>query len=373
MQKSNSNSIKSRGFVLSSGAIIHAYFVSLGTSFGFIILGIPLMHFFPVLKNYGGFIVMIPMLLVVLLMLLYILVLFCTVVFEPDIITLKFFGITIRKIPVSKFKTFCAVGNEKEDVLCLSPYSIDEMADMEEKRLLRSFYYKHNVPFRKRKESWKIDFVRDFLNRIRRSFFGAFKDKNIVMFEIHSALQYSLRQMYPQLPYVNCTVKTSYYETRLDRARENEAVCYTLAPDLYMVQIEPDGIHISTKKKEVTFIPAQQIKTAVRVDIFREYEKFNPHHAALLYISNMSEKELAEHPKSKGYGDFILSESDNRALMAMTAATHLAFRWTYKNKNSCVIHLTKKNLEAVQTLYPHVQFNDISSCWLNNSLDTPSR
>lgn len=368
MQKSNSNSIKVHGFALSGAGIFYLYFVYTGAAFALIIFGAPLMNLLPVIEDIELLSVL-PALVVLVIFFLHFLCCFYSVTLEPDVVTLKFFGITIRKIPVSKFKTFCAVGNEKEDVLCLSPYSIDEMADMEEKRLLRSFYYKHNVPFRKRKESWKIDFARDFLNRVRRSPFGAFVKKNIVMFRMHSAVQFSVRKMYPQIPYENYTLTVSPFS----RTNEDEIISYPMQVGIRKIYMQPDGIHIFNNKKDVAFIPALQIKTAVRVDIFREYDKYFPHHIPLLYISDMSESELAEHRTSRGYSGFKLDKSDNQALLAMTAATYLAGTWRIARKNSCVIHLTKKNLETVQTLYPHVQFNDISSCWLNNSLDTPSR
>lgn len=365
MQKTH-NEIKTRGFALSGAALMYLSFIYIAVSWGFLIVLIPLEHFFPALKEFSWLIIA-PSILVAVILLFYILCCFYTVILEPNMVILKWFGIPVRHIPTSRFKTFCAVGNEREDVLCLSCYSVNEMANMQEKRLLRSFLNKHDVPFRKRKADWQNDFAREYLNRIRQSPFRVIMERDIVMLEMHSALQCAIRQMYPQFPYVNCTGVNSHHVSRFSCIKEDQTVCFLLQPYIYEVHIELDGIHICTKKEEVSFIPAQQIKTAVRVDVFKRYAKHFPHHMPLLYISNMSEEELALQSSSRGYGGFYLDASADQALMAMMAATYLTVHWSKKNTGSCILHHTEKNLEALRTLYPHIQINEVSANWLENA------
>lgn len=371
MQKSCNIGIKAHGFAFSGAAVMYLFFLYIGAMWGLMIALIPLVHFFPVLKEYEWLFAA-PTILVPAILLLRMLCCFYTVILEPNMVTLKWFGIPVRRIPVSRLKTFCAVGNGREDVLCLSCYSINEMANMQEERLLRSFLDKHNVPFRKRKADWQNAFAKEHLNRLRKSPFSIFKERDVVMFEMHPSLQYLVHKMYPKLPYMNYTGVTSYHVSRFNSVRENQAVCFPLQLYEYEVRIEKDGIHICNKKEEVSFIPAQKIKTAVRVDVFKGYEKYWPHHMPLLYITSMSEEELAEQASSRGYGGFYLDTSANQALLSMTAATYLTLRWNKSNKDCCILHHTEKNLNALQTLYPHVHINDIAAAWLQDSSEPPT-
>lgn len=370
MQKSCNMGIKAPGFALSGVSVMYLFFIYIGAMWGLLIVLIPLVDFFPVRKE-CEWLIAAPSILVVVILLLHILCCFYTVILEPNMVTLKWAGIPVRRIPASRFKTFCAVGNGREDILCLSCYSINEMANMQEERLLRSFLDKHDVPFRKRKADWQNVFAGEYLNRLRKSPFSIFKERDVVMFEMHPALQYLIRQMYPQLPYRNYTGVTSYHVSRYSGARENQAVCFPLQLGEYEVRIETDGIHICNKKDEVSFVPAQQIKTVVRVDVFKGYEKYYPHHMPLLFITSMSEEELATQTTSRGYAGIHLGDTTNQALLAMMAATYLTLRWNKSHKDCCVLYHTEKNLNALQTLYPHIYINDIAAAWLQDSSESP--
>ena len=368
MQKSCNIGIKAPGFALSGASGMYLCFIYMAAMWGLLLMLIPLVHFFPVLKE-CEWLIAAPSILVVVILLLHILCCFYTVILEPDVVTLKWFGIPVRRIPTTKFKTFCAVGNEREDVLCLSCYSVNEMAHMQERRLLCSFLDKHDVPFRKRKADWQDSFAREYLNKLCKSPFSIFRERDVVMFEMHPALQYAIRQMYPQLPYMNYTGVTSYHASRYNSVRENQAVCFPLQLCEYEVRIETDGIHICNKKDEVSFIPARQIKTVVRVDIFKGYDKYHPHHMPLLFVTCMSEEELAAQTANRGYAGIHLGDTTNQALLAMMAATYLTLHWKKNNAVCCAVHHTENNLNALRTLYPHIHINDIAATWLKDSCE----
>jgi len=270
------------------------------------------------------------------------------VILEPNTITIKIFGIPYRRIPVSKIKLFCTVGNGAEDVLCFSSYCVDELAQIQEERLLRSFLNKHNVPFRKRKANWKDSFAREYLNHLRRKQFFPFGKQEIVMLNMHAALQYAISQMYPHLLYKNYTEINSSYVAKYRMFSPNygglskKGTLY--APSslyAYNVRLEPDGIHISNKKKEVSFIPAQRIQTVVRVDIFKPYEKNHPHHVPLLFVACMPEERLAKYTISNGYAGFHLYSTADNALFAMTTATYLASHWNIHKTDYCIFFYTR--------------------------------
>lgn len=366
MQESCNTRIKAPGFALSGAAVMCLYFIYMGVVLGLLLIFFLLAHFFPALKEYEWLIVA-PSILVAVILLLHLLCSFYTVILEPDMVTLKWFGISVRRISAAKFKTFCAVGNGREDVLCLSCYSVNEMADMQERRLLRSFLDKHNVHFLKRRADWQNSFAREYLIKLRNSPFSIFRERNAVMLEMHPALQYAIWQMYPQLPYMNYTGVTSYYASKYDSVRENKAVCFSLQVYESEVHIQTDGIHICNKEDEVSFIPAQQIKTVVRVDIFKGYNKMYPHHMPLLFVTCKSEEELAAQTVNRGYAGIHLGDMTNQALLAMMTATYLTLHWKKNNTDCCVVHHTENNLNALQRLYPHIHFNDIAATWLQNT------
>lgn len=368
MEKRHSASIKARGIMLSGAAFYYLTFIYIGFLFAYLVGIILLLHFFPFLQQ-DEWLLVLPLFFPFFFPVIYLLFGSYTVILEPEEVILKWFGIPFRRIPVSRFKTFCAVGNGEEDVLCLCGYSADEMVQMQEQRLLRSVLNKHNVQFQKRKPDWQNEFARGYLNYLRKSPFSIFRERNMVMLEMHPAVQYSLRQMYPQLPYMNCTGVTSCHIPRFSGFKENRAVCGLLEFYPYEAHIEADGIHISTKRKDLLFIPAQQIKTAVRVDIFRGYAKHIPHHIPLLFITTMSEEELALQAVEKDHKMFLPNEPHKQALLAMMAAMRLAPNWNKSKKNCCVVYHTQKNLDALKTHYPHIQINDISANWLDSSFE----
>ena len=290
--------INATGITFSAAAIFYITFIYIGIKLGLVILLIPLSHFFPILKEYD-WIRFIPEILTLGILISYSFWSFYSVLLYKDTVILKRFGIKIKKIPVSDFKAFCIVGNDRENILCLSRYSFEEMARMQETRLSRGIFSKHELPFMKRKTNWQDDFAKGYLLHLHKNPLNAFKKQNVVMLDMHPALQYSIRKMYPQLPYKNLTDITSPYLSRFSTLPEKRSVCFSLQASEYTFRMEPDGIHIETSKEEIFSIPAQQIKTAVRVDMFRSYDKLNPPHTPLLFLSTISEDDLIEHPSPR--------------------------------------------------------------------------
>ena len=360
------SAIKATGIASSSAAIFYITFIYIGIKLGLLILLIPLSHFFPIFKEYD-WIRFIPEILTLGILISHPFCSFYSVLLYKDSVILKKFGIKIKEIPVSEFKSFCLVGNDREDILCLSRYSFEEMSRMQEARLARGVFSKHELPFMKRKPNWQNDFAKGYLFHLHKSPFNAFKKRNVIMLDMHPALQYSIQKMYPQLPYKNLTEITSPYLSRFSEIPANQVFCFQMQTSEYTFRMENDGIHIETKKEEIFSIPANQIKTAVRIDLFTPYNKFSPPHIPLLFLTTMSEDELSKHQTAKIFFSSHCSETDNKELLAMTAASHFAWRWNKNQTNSCVIPFTEKNLEMLRTLYPHVQINEISSGWISNS------
>lgn len=248
--------LKVRGAALSGVSSIYLFVICLVTIWAVLLVWIPLTHFFPVLICHD-WILAIPAILGALIMLISVIASFHTVFLDRDQIVVRWLGITVRRLPVSKLALLCAVGNGREDVLCLSCRTIDEMAQLQEEQLLRNALTKHDVVFRKRKATWKDAFAREYLDHLRRGPFGFFLDRDVVMLEMKPEIQYLLRHIYPHLPYRNYTVVTSCYASRFSGIRDDRWSGVFPLPHTYRIALEPDGIHVRTKKKEISFVPAQ--------------------------------------------------------------------------------------------------------------------
>lgn len=363
MENKNPPQIKALGCSISGIYLAYLSFIYIGIMFGFILALTLLTALFPGLKE-QGWLGIVPSAIILLMLIFHETFCFYSVNFYSDKIILKWFGIPVETIPLSEFKLFCAIGNDSEDVLCLSRYSIEELAEMNEQKLLRGIFTKHEVDVRKQNANWQTNFAKEYLLRSRRNPFGIFRKKDFVMFDMHPSLQYALKKMLPQIPYKNLTNIHTLHISRFSEIPKNEVMYF--GPKMYdkhYFYMKRDGIHIETAKKEISFIPAEQIKTAVRVDSFMGYSKYYPHHIPLLFITTMSEKELADLPFAK----LGTNEADGPTLLAMNAAHHLTFRRSKNKKDSCVIPLTKQNLDILRARYPDVQIIETASNWIFDS------
>jgi len=357
--QSHQGKIKAPGASLSDIGLV-AY---LGASLVGVYLLLPLMFFFSALQYDWLVIVLISLPLDIFA--LHVIFSFYSVVFLQEAVCLMRFGKVVRRIPISRFRLLCAAGNEREDYLCLSCYCEEEMVQMQEQRWLRSFLHKHDVPFLKRKARWQGDFVSAYLNRLRRG--RTFRERGVIFFQMDVGLQQTLRQLYPQLPYRNYTQVTSPYVPPFWGVDENQAVCLAPTAQTCRVQLRPEGIRIFSGKEEKCLLPAEKLCTVVQVDVFPAYSKLFPHHMPLLFVTDLTQDQLAAKAAGGGHSGVCLGQPVNRELRAMTAATYMAWHWTPAQKNCCVLHRTQKNLQTLQEMYPHLQLNGTATAWLEET------
>lgn len=282
----------------------------------------------------------------------------------PDGLTLTRMGIFVRTIPASQLRLLCMVGNEREDVLCLSTWSIEELAQLEERKMLKNALTRHDVALFKRRGDWQDCFARNYLNRLRRSPLRIRKNKGVILLNADPTLQFLLHTMYPQLPYRNYTGVTAHYRMY---ERERNVPCFTLQESEYSIHPQQDGIHIRTKKEERWSLPAEQIRTIVRVDRFGSYEKFYPHHMPILIITSLSAEELASRTPENLFGAETAGFPNAEELLAQAYCRRQVNRWTIKNTQMCPMHGTDSNAETLRSLYPHARWIDLSANWLENS------
>lgn len=242
--------------------------------------------------------------------------------------------------------------------MCLTAHSIDELASRREVKLLRCYFTKHEVPLRKKRADWAESFAREYLNGLRKHPFGIFRDPQTIMMPMQTTLQYLIHSMYPEIPYKNFTDMTPCHSIR-----ENIAPCFSLQLSDYRIDLQNEGIWVSANRKKRFCIPAQDIKTVVRVDIFTSYAKYLPHHLPILFITKMTEEELASNPPGKLCEMNTDLLPNRQTLLAHACASDLSQRWTVRKTDSCNLYLTETNIRRIRTLYPHACWIDLSDSW----------
>jgi hypothetical protein len=245
------------------------------------------------------------------------------------------------------------VGNEREDALCLTTRTIEEMAQLEEKHLLRNYFTKYDVPFIKKKADWQDALAKKYLMRMWRRPFGIFRDQTTILWQMDPVVQHQIRKLYPQLPYKNYTCITGKQATPyFDKTK---APCFWMPMEPCSVAIQEDVIVLYTKKEEKRRFLLRDIKTIVRVDVFGQSKHF-PHHLPLLFLSVHS---LADAMQEDA--------TEEQLFQAYQTATREALRWTVKKDDCCNLPYTPELVAHLHALCPDAQWIDLSDGWLNNT------
>lgn len=344
--------ISTRGFGLSGISVFYLSVIYLALMWLGLLILIPLVHFFPAVKG-KNWILAVPCLLVTGMLLAHLLSSFYRVILTEDRVVLSWLRIPLRKLFEQDMRLFCAVGNEREDVLCLTSRTVEEMALLEEKHLLRSFVTKYDVPLIKKKNDWQDVLARKYLNRMRRSPLGIFSDKQILFMTMDPVVQHKIHSLYPQLPYKNYTGVTRNRKNTFFNPKT--APCFWMPTDPCSVEIMDDGIVLRTKKEiKRRFVP-EKIRTIVRVDIFRSYDKFFPHHLPVLYVSVYTPEEMVG----------ISKETESSPILqAYRYAEREALHWYVKKENGCNLPCSPEILSQLKSLCGHAQWIDISDGWI---------
>ena len=353
--KGQATAIKTHGTDLSK-SLIYIWFFYMAAICVWGLLFALLSHFLPFIVN--DWVLFFPWIITTVLLVCYMVFSFrYTVTLTEETIVRSWLGIPLCKYSVSDLQIFCAVGDEREDLLCLTSRTVEEMAQLEERKLLRSFISKHDVPFLKKRADWQDVLARKYLNRLRRSPLGSFRDKKTLFMALDLGVQQQIRCLYPNLPYKNYTGitknKAYFYFNKA-------AIPYFGMPtDLYFAEFQNDHIILRTKKQIKRRIPFADIKTIVRVEIFRPGDKYFPHHLPVLFLSVYQPEEMAKRARRL---------ENDPILQAYRYAEREAMWWTAKREDCCNLPYTEETVAKLRRLCGHAQWIDISDGWL---LDSP--
>lgn len=305
------------------------------------------MEYIPTLTNFEWipFIPFIPCIVIFVLILLSYL---CKVIIFEDEIILYCLGISIRKLSVQNIRLICSVGNGREDLICISEYTTDDLAVLGERYLSKSFFRSGEVQFIKKKNNFKDIFAKSYLNRLRRNLFSFFQDEKVLFIPMNSIIVYKILRLFPHLPYKNYTGipeknPDSFYD-------ESIVPFYHINGDI----IE-DEIIIRSNNKIKRIISIDTIKVIVRVDIFTQYQKNTPHHRAFLYLSQRKVEEIENKLK--------LQEGD-KVLDVYRFAENEVKHWTLKKSDSCILSYSPELAEKLYDRCKNAHWIDISDKWL---------
>ena len=356
MRSKSSLALKTRGFGLSGVSAFYISIIYMVSMWLWLLLLIPLAHFFPLIIKNNVWFLALPCLLILALFVLHLLSLFYTVTLTKNTVILSWLRIPLRKVPVDTLRLFCAVGNEREDVLCLTSRTIEDMALLEEKHLLRNYFTKYDVPLLKKKADWQDALAKKYLNRMRRSPLGAFRDRNTLFMTMDPVAQHQIHKLYAHLPYKNYTGITDHKAAPF--SDQTKAPCFWMPIDPCSVAIQEDAVVLYTKKEEKRRFSLGDIKTIVRVDVFRSYDKYFPHHLPVLFLSVRSLADITEKD---------VAAEDDLILQVYRYAAKEALRWSVKKDDCCNLPYTPEIVSHLHTLCPDAQWVDISDGWIANT------
>ena len=346
-------SVKTWGCGQSQASVMYSCLLGYGSMLAWILLLLPLKHFWPIIQDHN-WIVVLPPLLIFSLWVLHLSSAFYKVTLTKDTLVLSWMHIPLCKMPIDKLCLLCAVGNEREDALCLTTRTVEDMAQLEEKHLLCNYFTKYDVPLIKKKADWQDALAKKYLMRLWRYPFRIFRDQTTLFMPMDTVVQHQIRKLYPQLPYKNYTCITGkqaslYYD-------KSKVPCLARPLEDFSVDVQEDAIVLYTKKEEKRRYLLRDVKTIVRVDIFWPSNKYFPHHCPLLFLSVHSLLDATQE-----------GAAEERLFQVYQTATKEARRWTVKKDDCCNLPYTPEIVSRLRAMCPDAQWIDISEGWLNNT------
>ncbi len=273
-----------------------------------------------------------------------------------DSLLLTWCGIPVKSISLDELRLLCAVGNEQYDLLCLTCHSPDELAQMEEADMLRNYFSKDELPFLKQKADYRDSFARKQALRLSQKPFLLLRNEKTLFLRMDPLLLQQIRALYPELPYRNYTdckkYTIPYYGSKSYR------LCMQSFTTHYSPELTASSIEFYRGTVVKRTVPLSTIQAIVRVDIFMAESKTSPHHLPLLFLSNLSVKEMAE--KS------TFSHKSN-PMKAYKYAHDQAKRWRIDTPDCCNLPCTEDTIAHLKVHCPNAQWLDISEHWLADS------
>ena len=285
-----------------------------------------------------------------------------SMVLFPEGAQIRFCNQVIRQIPVSELKLICGVGEFKTHFLCLSPWSIEELAQRREERMKKGVFTKHDLPFIKRSPEGERRLAKEYLLK------GVWRlpkfrtEIAVLRMPFDPVVAIYLRRMYPQLPYL---------DLRSGGANPFSMYSANQIPFTnYRYRLDEAGIHVLEEfgKNERRCFQPQQIKTIFRLDRFVQMSNTEPGYGKYLVVSELELGELARRGKKKGWEKWkkqIIAQLPEAEEMYATEF-HFSgfFIRNWRTATDCHFAHTPELEQQLRNLCPHARWVDYSDKWL---------
>lgn len=275
----------------------------------------------------------------------------------PEGVQVRVFGKILRQIPVSDMKILCAVGDDREQYLCLSSWDLEELAERREKVLRRGIFTRQDLPFLKRKPDWQECFAKEYLlhpKRFSRNF-------PVLWFSFDPVVVIFLRRLYPHLPYVDLR------NSMMGRMGMQPPDQIPFSGERYWM--DEEGIHIrgELSNTECRWFRADRIQTILRVDRFVSISKTEPAYGCYLVTSELSLEALAYRGKCKRRQKWkrIIIDQLPQAEEMYAAEFYFSglFTWNWRKATECHILYTPEAEAMLRKICPHARWVDYSKEW----------
>lgn len=283
--------------------------------------------------------------------------LYCDRILFPEGVQVRVFGKVLGQLPAAEMKLLCAVGDDREQYLCLCGWSLEELAQRREESLQRGLLTRQDLPFLKRNPDWQTRFAKEYLLRS-----GNFSRKTRVLripFDPVAAV--FLRRLYPQLPCLDLR------NSMLSRVGAQAQDRTPFTKERYW--IDEKGIHIrgELRNSERRWFPAKEIKTILRIDRFTTLSKSEPAYGIYLVASERTLEELAQKGKRKGRrnwkGKLIDQLQESEEMYAAEFYFSYLFTWNWRTARDCPVWYTPETEALLRKFCPNAQWVDYSHKW----------
>ena len=273
----------------------------------------------------------------------------CKLHFWSDRITITCCGFTVRTIPAAKIVLVGRIKNRFTDGLCLSCHTVEELARLEEERLRRSVFSRHNVALRKQHHDWQKKFAMDHLFHLRQSAFCTNRDPSLLWLDLTPETMTLVRYLYPQAQV--CDSMPSPVPQPLKKPT------VVLSASDYLVDFQADGLHIlgTFTKKERLFLSAADLRCIVRADRYLPRR-----HYQVLYLSVQSVQTMAQLGRKLMHADWTQVPFWDQLAVTRYASQQTGSLFA-RIENGIAIEYSPEAESLLKTLYPQAQWIDLFS------------
>lgn len=282
---------------------------------------------------------------------------YCDRILFPEGVQVRVFGKVLGQLPAAEMKLLCVVGGAQAQYLCLSGWSLEELAQRREENLQRGLLTRQDLPLLKRNPDWQEHFAKEYLLRS-----GNFSRKIPVLWiPFDPVVAIFLRRLYPQLPFLDLR------NPMLGRVGAQPPDRTPFTKERYWV--DEKGIHIrgELNHSECRWFPAKEIKTILRIDRFTTLSKSEPAYGIYLVASELSLEELAQKGKRKGRrnwkGKLIDQLQESEEMYAAEFYFSQRFRWNWRTARDCPMWYTPETEAMLRKLCPNARWVDYSEQW----------